>query len=167
VIPTAEVFGGYAFMHQSANGSSQNYSKGWNAAVNVNVNQWLGVGGQFGGVYTTPSGSTTSLHTMTYLFGPTYNMRSNEKFTPFVHALFGRVSDGASNSGVSASIGAFGYGVGGGINYHLNPQWSIRPVQLDYIRASFSSTSGSTTTTTSVNHIRICAGVVWNFGKTK
>jgi opacity protein-like surface antigen len=106
---------------------------------------------------------------MTYLFGPTFNMRSNDKIMPFAHALFGRVSDSASNSGVSASIGAFGYGVGGGLDYHLNQNWSIRAVQLDYLRASFSTTNPTTNTTTStgINHIRISAGVVWNWGKTR
>jgi opacity protein-like surface antigen len=169
--PTVEVFGGYSWMRQSASGASQNYN-GFNASVNANLNNWLGVGGQFGGYFHSVPADTTngipsySLKTQTYLFGPTVTMRNNPQFTPFFHALFGRVSDSVSSSGVSASTGAFGYGFGGGIDYNMRPNLAIRAVQADWIRASFSTTDPNTgqSSSTAINHIRISTGIVFRFG---
>lgn len=154
-IPNVEVFGGYSWMHTSAAGSSTAVNaNGIAGSVDANMNRWLGVVGQFGGYFGSPSGVSTK--TQTYLFGPTFALRNGSNVTPFVHALFGRVHESASYRGVSSAESAFGYGMGGGVDWVLSNSLAVRLGQIDYIRASFSGTPQ--------NNIRFSTGVVFHFG---
>ena len=101
--PKAEVFGGYQYTHigygiNSVTGvpfpgahTSDSFN-GWNGALTVWANNWLGVTGDFSGAYkgdAFASGSGISLKQHTFMFGPTIASHSNEKFVPFGHVLVG------------------------------------------------------------------------------
>ena len=148
-VPKAEIFGGYQFTRiegQNANG--------WNASVAGNVNKWFGVAGDFSGAYKSISGVSVKVHT--YTFGPVISFRENEKFTPFVHALFGGFHASGSGFGYSGSTNGFAMFVGGGADVKINKNIAARVIQVDW-EALHANSSWST------KDVRISTGVVFRF----
>jgi hypothetical protein len=134
--PKAEIFGGYQYLR--LNPINLN---GWNAAVTGNFNRWLGVTGDFSGMYK----SGASLHT--YMFGPQFSARTAH-VTPFAHALFG----GATVEGTSA----FSMALGGGLDVNAGRHLAIRLVQADwmYFRSGGEAVG---------KNVRVSAGLVFRF----
>jgi len=150
----ADIFGGYQFLHLNAGGSSTN-ANGWDAAVTGYVTKNFGVTGDFAGAYKTVSG--VSGHVYTYTFGPTFSFTPEEKVNPFVHALFGGTSVGASLQGSgSGSTSGFAMFIGGGVDAKVNKNLSIRAFQFDWLHYSVKGVTGS-------SNVRICAGAVFHF----
>jgi hypothetical protein len=150
----ADIFGGYQFLHLNVGGSSTN-ANGWNAAVTGYITKNFGVTGDFAGAYKTENG--VSGHVYTYTFGPTVSVSPEAKVNPFVHALFGRTSVGASLSGSgSGSTSGFAMFIGGGVDAKLNKNLSIRAFQFDWLHYSVNGVTGS-------SNVRICAGAVFHF----
>ncbi len=108
-----------------------------------------------------------------------------EKFTPFVHALFGTDRLGGPNCDSSTSVSGcsaatvehepYTWGpavrVGGGLDYNINHRFSIRLVQADYryIHENFGPyvgvpTGGVLGGTTGLNAIELSAGIVTHLG---
>jgi hypothetical protein len=112
--PSVEVSGGYSYVRFDGVGNLH----GWNGSVAGNINDWLGIVGDFGGTYGSigarvavgipipggngglsagdvfPApqfefGSDISLYT--FLVGPRFSYRRSERATPFVHVLIGGV----------------------------------------------------------------------------
>ena len=154
--PKAEVFGGYQFTRINPGGgdNGENFN-GWNAAVTGNVNRCLGVTADFSGAYKSIGG--VSVKQYTFLFGPTLASHSSDKFTPFVHALFGGAHLSASGEGESASDTVFAMALGGGVDIAATKAVAVRIGQFDYLRTRFSGTSQ--------NDFRYSAGIVFRFGK--
>jgi len=148
----ADIFGGYQFLHLNVGGSSTN-ANGWGAAVTGYVTKNFGVTGDFGGAYKTVGG--VSGHVYTYTFGPTVSISPEGKVNPFVHALFGRTTVGASLSGTGSTSG-FAMFIGGGVDAKVNKNLSIRAFQFDWLHYSVNGVSGS-------RNVRICAGGVFHF----
>lgn len=136
--PYAEVFGGYSYYH-AAGGIHLN---GWNASVAGNLNDWLGIVGDFSGHY-------GDFHQHAYLFGPQLSYRKLPFVTPFVHSLFGgaRVNIGLQN--------AFAMALGGGVDVKVGLHTAVRAVQADYLMTRF---GGSTQ-----NNARLSFGLVFRF----
>ncbi len=147
------MFGGYQYTRISPGGgiSGENFN-GWNAAVTGNVNRWLGVTGDFSGAYKDISGVSVKQHT--FLVGPTIASHSSDKFTPFVHALFGGAHASGSGFGGSSSDTAFAMALGGGVDMGVR-NFAIRLGQFDYLLTRFGGTSQ--------NNFRYSAGIVFQF----
>ena len=140
---TAAIFGGYQFSHLDG-GTTLN---GWNASVTGGVAPFLGITGDFSGVY--KSGS--KLHT--YSFGP--EVRAHvAKVRPFAHALFGGyTSSGPISQG---TINGFAMFYGGGLDIKASPVISLRPGQFDWMVVHRSGL-------TDKNNFRYSAGLVLSF----
>jgi Outer membrane protein beta-barrel domain len=151
--PKAEVFGGYQYTRiEPGRGIGGENFNGWNAAVTGNVNPWLGVTGDFSGAYKSISGVSLKQHT--FMFGPTVASHSSDKFTPFVHALFGAARSSASVSGAGVSDTSFAMALGGGVDVGVR-SFALRLGQFDYLMTRF---GGATQ-----NNFRYSAGIVFKF----
>ena len=175
--PKAEIFGGYSYLRLRS-GIDQNLN-GWNAALTGNFNRFLGITADFAGNYgsetvdTTIGGVTTrvgaDIKNYTFLFGPQIGYRAG-KVRPFGHALFGAghvsLDPTATVGGISIPSSVFGglslsdtawaMALGGGLDFALSPRFSIRPVQADWLRTNYFSTTQ--------NNFRYSAGIVLNLG---
>jgi opacity protein-like surface antigen len=159
--PAVEIFGGYSYFRADMNSSDSNQNmNGWDGAVTVPFNRYLGLTADIGGVYKTipatlAGGYSYKFNEYNFLFGPTLSYRSKSKLTPFVHALFGDSHAKVTASGVSVTDNSFAMAVGGGLDYKLTKHFSLRPGQFDWIRTSFSGTSQ--------NNLRYSVGAVVGF----
>ena len=134
-----------------------NYNfNGWNAEGQYNANRWVGIAADFTGRYGMPITSSTSGVTglpkttgYSILAGPVVSYRTKSRFTPFVHALVGwdRTTLGATTlTGVSPSVSYaaitsnnFAMAFGGGADFKVFRQFSVRLGQLDYFHTSINS----------------------------
>ena len=97
---------------------------GWNASLTGRVAPFLGITGDFSGVYR----SGSKLHTFT--FGPEVRGHVGH-LRPFAHALFG----GYTSSGPISNGATNGFVMyyGGGLDLKVAPLIYIRPAQFDGI----------------------------------
>jgi opacity protein-like surface antigen len=156
-----EVGGNYQYVHLNNGGGSSNGCQGFAGNLAANVNNWFGIAGDIGGCKVTglPTGASGS--ETNYLFGPriTYH-GSNAKFAPYFQTLMGGVHDSASATGFpTATANAFGWTLGGGVDYSLNPHWSLRAFQFEYFLTRFGGQSQ--------NNLRIQAGLVYRWGSNR
>lgn len=165
--PKAEVFGGYSFVRLE--GNSMN---GWDFSLAGNVNNNVGIVGEFSGHYNRES-STNALGTSSseltfhsFLAGPRITERRYKWISPFVHGLFGftRVNASLSQSITGAptatsenDLSGFTMALGGGLDITNDPRFFIRLIQADYflIRADRFKHEGA----------RISAGILFRFGR--
>lgn len=136
----AEVFGGYQYTHFDGGGNFN----GWNASLTGNFNNYLGITGDFSGVYD----SGAKFHT--YTFGPVITAHT-PVVQPFAHALFG----GATASGGGSTTG-FAMLYGGGLDAGMRHGLGFRVVQVDWMVLRFSGI-------TSKNNVRLSTGIVVKF----
>ena len=80
--------------------------------------------------YTTKTISGTRGSLFTYLIGPRFTKRYDNKLEPFVHTLFG----GGHLTGVGASTNGWAGKLGGGLDIVAGKHVAIRVVQIDYYR---------------------------------
>ena len=149
--PTAELFGGYSYLHTSLPGIGLN-SNGGSASIAINPNRWLGLVADFGGYH--GSVDPVGITNFTYLFGPRFSYRSKSSVTPFAQALFGGVHQSASAFGGSGSQNAFAMTVGGGLDLRADSHWSWRMVQAEYLFSNLPNQQ---------NSARISTGVVYSW----
>jgi hypothetical protein len=107
----------------------------------------------------------------TYLFGPVVKIPTS-RVTPFAELLFGGSnSNGYANLSRSVDAGGgtiaaagtqhpFTMALGGGLDWHLNKNFSIRPIEIDYILTRYTNPFSSTN---NQNSFRYSAGVVFKF----
>ncbi len=154
--PKAEIFGGYSYVRANDQGTGVNFNGG-SGSIAVNVNNWLGVVGDFGGYHHSETG--VSLNIISYMFGPKLAFRSNERVTPFVQALFGGAHASASLSGTGTGTeNAFAMAVGGGIDVKATQHVAIRLIQAEYFMTKFTDGLNNRQ-----NNARISAGVVFRW----
>ena len=155
----AEIFGGYQYFHASSgvSGADSFNLNGWNAALSGYFNRNLGITSDFAGVYGTPTALGIGVHTRFYsfLFGPVVRVPNASKLTPFVHVLFGGGHLSLSALGASTSETDFTWAAGGGADWNLTRNFSVRVAQADFMQIH---TSGS-----SQNAFRYSAGIVVKF----
>lgn len=170
--PKAELFGGYSYGRinpgQDVAGINLN---GWHASIAGNVNNWFGIAGDFSGHYGSPRitfpgvpGPVTikvDTRVHTYLFGPRFSYRNNEKVTPFAHVLFGGASIRGSAFGVGASESAFAVAFGGGVDVKINDNVAFRVGQFDYLLTRFDGPASGTTS--NQHNFRLSTGIVFRF----
>jgi opacity protein-like surface antigen len=155
--PRIEVFGGYSYFRSDGGRSLH----GWNASIAGNVSSWFGLVGDFSGHYgaqslrtefplpgspgtiSAKSDGNSSLHLQ--LFGPRFSYRSNERVTPFAHALLGAarlstratVSVGDLSTDISLANIGFAAALGGGLDLKLTESIALRLIQADYLLTHF------------------------------
>ena len=119
----------------------------------------------FSGHYGSPeiSGSTLDTKIYNFMFGPQLAFRS-ERASVFGRALFGGSKAKADNPIIGNVVDdtSFAWGVGGGIDFGISPNFAIRPAQFDYIWSKVKPT-GLPDPDQAQNNFRYSAGVVLRF----
>jgi hypothetical protein len=138
--PLPEVYGGFQFT--STDGGW--HAEGWNGAANMYITRWLGVTGDFSGVY------NSGLNLYTYTAGPVVSTHT-KSFSPFAHALFG----GAHTSGGGISDSGIAMMFGGGVDFGQH-RLVLRAVQFDWMVLRFNSI-------TDKNNMRVNTGLLYRF----
>lgn len=156
--PNFEVSGDYQYLRMYPGGGAPSQGcNGFSGNAGANVNNWLGVVGDFGycSVSGMPAGS--SAHNINFLFGPRFSFRNYGRLTPYVQFLLGgdRVTASATGLG-SASTNAFAFTIGGGTDVRLTPHVSFRAIQFEYMDTHFSGANQK--------NLRIETGLVYRFG---
>jgi hypothetical protein len=166
--PKAEVFGGYQYLHLGSDtsfgstGGGQGFN-GWNVAAQANFSKYAGIEGDFSGAYAKVSGVST--HVYTYAGGPVV-FAQLDRIKPFAHVLFGGTKIGASESGVSISLGGYTVMAGGGVDAKVNRALAVRVAQVDWLYYHFGSKTISGVQIPAFsgsNNVRISTGVVLRF----
>lgn len=97
---------------------------GWDAEVEVDPACWLGIVGNFAGVYGSPGGSSTHVYTET--FGPRVYFFGSAPIRPFVEALFGAAEGHATFDGETVfSQTVFAGNFDGGVQVSLGGPWAV------------------------------------------
>ena len=168
--PKVDLFLGYSFVRFNTNANIHEDFKwhGLTGAIAGNVNRWFSLVGDFG-VYSIkglPPGVSGSSYT--YLFGPQFSHRG-ERWTPFVHALFGaaRLSDiqatniptGSAFFNRSFNENSFAIALGGGLDVNFNKHIGVRLFQVEYLSTHFTDGNDNRQ-----NNLRASTGLVLHFG---
>jgi outer membrane protein OmpA-like peptidoglycan-associated protein len=176
-----ELFVGYSYLRAvpaPSDGNRLVWLNGGSTSLAYNFTRHLGLVGDFGGfadsqLLLAGTGITpkSSGSVYTYLFGPRISFRNNQRFTPFVQALFG----GIHASDVTLASGCMGVGCtplpaensfswtgGGGLDINLRRHLAIRLIQAEYLMTKFQNYS--TGTASSQNDMRLSSGIVFRFG---
>jgi opacity protein-like surface antigen len=151
----AEAFGGYQYfrLNTGVSGVDSVNLNGWNASVSGFFNDYLGVTGDFGGVYGSPFTVSTKVHT--FMGGPVLRLHNPSPLVPYAHVLFGGARGSVSALGLSASSTNFAWAAGGGVDLKFAPMLSFRLGQIDFLQIRDSGNS--------VNNFRYSAGIVLRF----
>jgi hypothetical protein len=151
--PVADVAVGYGFIEVPQGFTFMMH--GGSGAVAVNVNDWLGIVGDFGVYHGHPGVSLTA---ETYTFGPRFSLRQLGRFTPFTQFLIGGQHASAVTTGFTDASNAFTIVAGGGFDIGLDSRgrFALRP-QMEY----FGFRANGVTTTTA----RLSVGIVFRIGK--
>ena len=155
---------GYSYLRASTVTSTKFDMHGGNLEVAVNLNEWLGVVGDFGGHYASNASAGASLSLFSYMVGPRVSIRKAGPITPFAHLLLGGGHVGGSLyttnfQGGAASRNAFAGILGGGLDLNLSRHVAIRAVQIDWMHSQFANGAHDRQ-----NSLRLTAGLVFRFG---
>ncbi|HLK09343.1 MAG TPA: OmpA family protein [Candidatus Angelobacter sp.] len=168
--PAVDLFAGYSYIRfRTDAGTKEAFNvHGFTGALAGNVNRWFSLVGDFG-VYRIkdlPPSVTGSAYT--FLFGPQFSHRG-ERWTPFVHALFGaaRLADiqastiptGSAFFNRSFSQNSFATALGLGLDANINKHVGIRIFQLEYLLTKFTDGGDN-----KQDNLRASAGLVLHFG---
>jgi hypothetical protein len=171
--PKIEIFGGYSDMNANIVVTGTRFNlNGASGSIAYNVNNWIGIVGDFG-VYDTGNagGEGRSLTITTYQFGPRISMRGRA-LVPFGQVLLGgghatgtlyTTSLGNGSAPLGASNG-FALTAGGGVDWKLNHTIGIRIIQTEYLYTTFLNAAPASDKNRQ-NNIRISAGITLSFGK--
>ena len=136
------------------------WNNGVSASAGRNLNDWLGLVGDFG-VYRghVPEPLTGE----TYMAGPRFTYRKFDRFIPFAQdlffqGLFGGSHFSESTGGITGGGSQFTFALGGGVDIGLGSarKFALRP-QLEYVGIH---SAGSTTPA-----VRLSLGIVYRIGQ--
>ena len=132
--PNFEVSGTYQYVRiYPGNSAPAANCQGFGGNAAANLNDWLGLVGDFGFCKITGLPSGISSHEINYLFGPRVSFRNYGRVTPYAQFLLGGDHATASATGVpSTSASAFAFTLGGGADVRLTPRVSLRAIQFEY-----------------------------------
>ena len=157
-----------------------------------NFNKWISGVGDFGAVNKPNVGILNASNTTAFTYaGPRVYYRKG-RFSPFGEVLFGAVyrhvsksvdvvtspntpvlpvanpsnlfpgPNAATTARLSATQNAFSMLAGGGVDYRINKNFSVRPVQVDYVLTRFPSLL--TGARQNQNSLAATAGIIFTFG---
>jgi opacity protein-like surface antigen len=162
--PRAEVSIGYSYVRARTVNPTAFSMNGGSASAVLNVNNWLGIGGDFGGYYTGNVLKTGfSLDVFSYTFGPRISIRTH-RVTPFAQALFGGGHAGNTlyTAGFQQGVAppsvknSFAMVLGGGLDVNVSRHLAIRAFQADWLYTQFPNGTNNRQ-----NNLRITAGIVF------
>ena len=168
--PVADLFVGYSFVRFNTNaGTKENFNwHGVTGAIAGNVNRWFSLVGDLSYYTISDLPQGVKGRASTYLFGPQFSHRG-ERWTPFVHVLFGaaRLSDiritgtptGSAFFNRAFSANAFATALGGGVDLNFNKHIGWRLFQGEYLLTKFHDGFDN-----SQNNLRAATGLVFHFG---
>ena len=173
-----EVYFGVSYARLSLQGfDTRQHSVGWGASVTGNLTRYFGITGDFGGQYNPQcpendvecfvellrATEIRNYSSHQFLAGPRVNI-PGERFSGFVHALFGGVRTKASLLTVATgarreeiSRPKFAMAFGGGMDWNLSDRFAVRLFQVDYIPVRENPDWR--------HNIRFQGGLVFRFGK--
>ena len=149
-----------------------------------NATKTIGLVADFGGYDVTglPSGTGGSATMFTYLFGPRFTYRANDKVDVFGEGLVGGAHISASVSGTvlngavspqysglpyyfGTSGNSFALGLGGGLDYKVAKHVAIRVFEGEWFMTRFNTTINSSgrPTAGTQNNFRLAAGLQFRF----
>jgi outer membrane protein OmpA-like peptidoglycan-associated protein len=175
--PGGEVFLGYSYLRfrtTTGVGATRvdeqfDYIPGGAGALQGNINNWLGLKGEFA-LYSLHDVSQVDSKVFTYLFGPVFSAHRH-RFTPFLHTLVGgaRITENVPSTFTGGNTAFFARGkfhensfaADGGVGLDMNagPHFAIRLFQGDYLYTKFTDFANKRQ-----NNIRASAGIVFRFG---
>jgi opacity protein-like surface antigen len=169
-----EVFGGYSYLRSDLGLGADRDLRGWNASITYNLNKVLGVKADFSGHSTdgaitfepfTDGSAKIDTSNFTFLFGPQFSYRKNDKVVPFAHVLLGgsrrkQFSDPIDVPGfpvfnIDSTNTAFTAAFGGGLDIKLTNRLAFRLFQADYLLSRFNGWTQ--------NNLRVGTGLVVKF----
>ena len=185
--PMIEVFGGFSYIRTNLQGglvvppctvpppfpclfnvnNGPFNAMGGTGAVTWNVRDWLGLTADFGYYGIRDLNPGVKANYSTYLFGPTFASHKSERWTPFVHVLFGADRLSASRTGVSIHQNAFAVAMGGGFDVSLNRHIAWRVVQGEYLITKFNDGGVTGSGKNRQDGVRLSGGLVFRFGYPK
>jgi hypothetical protein len=182
--PRFELFLGYSYLRVVPTvdyGNRFYWLNGGSTSIAFNLNRYLGLVGDFGGFNETrlliasgnPPGATGAYEAVdggsayTFLGGPRFSLRSHERVTPFVQALFGEMHATAvslcpSCTAILPAQSAFALTAGGGLDIRLSHHFAVRVVQAEYLMTRFDNVA--TGKSGEQNNVRLSAGLVLRWG---
>lgn len=160
--PKVEVSAHYSYARVSpdTSGVDSFNLNGGGGSVAFNANNWFGVAAEFNGYKVGKiNGVDPDASIITYLFGPRISFRGNERWTPFVHGLFGGARASSGFGGATGSENAFAMAFGGGFDAKVTDHVAIRVAQVDYFITRFDEGTGKV----NQNGFRYSGGIVFRF----
>lgn len=174
--PKVELFGGYSFAtFESGVGLQRHHLNGWNSSITGNVNRWFGVTADFSGQYGSMLGVSRNVHS--FLFGPRFSYRGNDRVTPSAYALFGATRAHSDPPGTlpPQTETAFSMAFGAGLDVKASQSLAIRVAQVDYLPTRFEEAPACilivppprscAPRARTQDNFRFAAGVVFRFGR--
>ena len=161
--PKVDLFFGYSYARANPGDGFEGFDNhGGSASAAFNLNRWFGLVADFGGYrFTEVLGFPVKGNIFSYLFGPRFSYRQNDRLTPFAQVLFGGARISGSAFGISDSENSFAMTAGAGVDLNVHRHVAIRLVQTEYFLTRFTGISGSRETQ---NNMRISAGIVFRLG---
>lgn len=175
-LPKFEIFGGWSYVRPDGGGTDMSPTNGWNASVNIIVNEYVSVEIEGGGHYAAyddpDNGDGTTFmragsRSHDLAVGPRFSFRENERFQPYYHAMIGVRHSGWDdfvgydeddmplwNTG---KLNNFLMIFGGGLDIVVTPKVSIRAFQADYVIERFYGDM--------IPELRFGTGVVYKIGE--
>jgi hypothetical protein len=158
---------GFNYIHLDHAGFENEGLAGFNFSGFVNLNSWLGIGGEFMADYGRNNidvrfGPDVIVESerYVYVFGPRVTLWQNPRFRLFAEALAGGVHAEAKVKQGSfdriASADSFAAAAGAGFDWHITRHFSWRIAQADYLPTELGDDWQ--------NNFRVSTSVVYRFG---
>jgi outer membrane immunogenic protein len=161
-----ELYGGFSYIRFNVNANlpgvapSATYNAyGGGSQLEYNANHWLGAVADLAGygAFATSDGALIG-GAFTYLFGPRVNFR-HRNVAPFAQVLFGGIAT-TDGIGVSGPQNNFAMTAGGGVDFKVSANISVRPVQLEYLMTRLPNGLNNRE-----DNVRIGAGITLDLGR--
>lgn len=129
------------------------------ASASYNLKYWLSAAAEVNGGHANNISSLgQNLTLTTYTAGPRITFRET-RAVPFAQILFGAAhgSDSYFPTGSTSTTSAtsFAFSTGGGVDFHLNHRFAIRPIEAQYLRTYLPNGTNN-----GQNHLLLGAGIV-------
>jgi opacity protein-like surface antigen len=154
---------GYQFNHLNPQGRQLN-TNGVNLSLVKFVHNKFALEGNVGAGFGHTGGSVAGcpincVNTVFLGGGLHYSIVRDRRFEPWVHGVLGWEHFRVSQTATYNSLNAFGYLLGGGVDWNFNPRTALRG-EVDYLGTAY---SGLRILGSSDNNIQAVAGLVINF----
>lgn len=130
----ADVEGGYAAIRSTTPPTKCGCfsADGGNGSMVYHLTEYLGIAGDGSRVWAPSASNDSGFNLTTYLFGPQVSTLVAEHLLAFGHFLLGKAqADGAQRGRGTASAGAFADAWGGGLDWVLSRDTSVRIAEID------------------------------------